>query len=73
MPIKVNQYYYTNNKGETIVIQDHNKGHKYGQNGVGDQEEHFNVRPPENLETGKIPGTKGHYDYKKKKVDNAKN
>ncbi|MCY1095241.1 MULTISPECIES: T7SS effector LXG polymorphic toxin [Bacillus] len=54
------EYLYTNNKGQKIIIQDHSAGHKKGGQGP-----HFNVRPFDNPRTGKVPGTKEHYPFKK--------
>lgn len=54
------EYIYTNNKGQKIIIQDHSAGHEKGGQGP-----HFNVRPFENPRTGKVPGTKDHYPFKK--------
>lgn len=59
-PIMTREYYFKNNKGETVIIQDHSAGHLKGGQGS-----HFNVRPPENLRTGKVPGTKAHYPFRK--------
>jgi hypothetical protein len=61
------EYHYTNKDGEDIVIQDHGAGHQFGEGGTGDQGSHFNVRPSENTNTGKVPNTKSHYDFKKRK------
>ncbi|AJO17212.1 T7SS effector LXG polymorphic toxin [Bacillus paralicheniformis] len=54
------EYIYTNNKGQKIIIQDHSAGHEKGGQGP-----HFNVRPFDNPRTGKVPGTKDHYPFKK--------
>ncbi|WP_353854735.1 T7SS effector LXG polymorphic toxin [Bacillus sp. Bos-x628] len=54
------EYLYTNNKGQKIIIQDHSAGHEKGGQGP-----HFNVRPFDNPRTGKVPGTKEHYPFKK--------
>ncbi|OLP66086.1 Ribonuclease YxiD [Bacillus pumilus] len=54
------EYIYTNNKGQKIIIQDHSAGHEKGGQGP-----HFNVRPFDNPRTGKVPGTKEHYSFKK--------
>ena len=58
--IETREYYYKNRKGETVIIQDHSAGHKKGNQGS-----HFNVRPVDDTRTGKFPGTKGHYPFKK--------
>ncbi|MCY1019272.1 HNH/endonuclease VII fold putative polymorphic toxin [Pyxidicoccus sp. MSG2] len=59
-PIMTREYTYTRPDGSKVVIQDHSAGHRFGE-GVGDQGPHFNVRPPENTRTGKVPGTLDHY------------
>jgi RHS repeat-associated protein len=62
VPLKTRQYYYLNNRGETIVIQEHSLGHAKATPGHGG-EPHFNVRPIENVGTGYVPGTHGHYNF----------
>ena len=59
-PIKTREYYFINDKGEKIIIQDHSAGHAKGNQGP-----HFNVRPINNKRTGKVNGTKEHYSYNK--------
>jgi len=54
------EYYLKNNKGETIVIQDHSAGHDKGGQGS-----HFNVRPENNTRTGPVLGTKAHHPFNK--------
>ncbi|MFE3322004.1 HNH/endonuclease VII fold putative polymorphic toxin [Nocardia sp. NPDC059195] len=61
--IMTEEYHFTAGNGNRIVIQDHSAGHRYGEDGVGDQGPHFNVRPIENTRTGKVPGTLGHYPF----------
>jgi hypothetical protein len=63
-PVQVNEYHYINKDGKEIVIQDHAKGHDFGQGGIGNQDSHFNVRPINNTQTGKVPNTKPHYEFK---------
>lgn len=58
--IYTREYYFKNNKGETIIIQDHSAGHEKGGQGP-----HFNVRPSDNPRTGSIDGTKDHYEFNK--------
>ena len=58
--IETKEYYFKNYDGDTIVIQDHSAGHKKGGQGS-----HFNVRPGDNTRTGKVPGTKEHYPFKR--------
>ena len=58
-PIMTREYTFTRPDGSKVIIQDHSAGHSFG--GVGDQGPHFNVRPPENTRTGKVPGTQSHY------------
>jgi len=49
-----------NNSGETIIIQDHSKGHT-----KGGQDSHFNVRPANKKRTGHVPVTQNHYPFEK--------
>lgn len=63
-PINTREYHFKNNDGQNIVIQDHSAGHNFG--GVGDRGPHFNVRPIENTRTGKVPGTRSHYEFIKR-------
>jgi hypothetical protein len=63
MPIMTREYYFRNTDGEIIVIQDHSAGHYFNEGGVGDQGSHFNVRPVTNTRTGKVKGTKPHYEF----------
>ena len=58
--IMTREYYFKNNSGETIVIQDHSAGHKKGGQGS-----HFNVRPEYSTRTGHVPGTQDHYPFEK--------
>lgn len=62
-PIMTREYTYTRPDGSKVVIQDHSSGHTFGQQGVGDQGPHFNVRPTENTRTGSVPGTLDHYPF----------
>ena len=57
-PIQVRQYHYTNREGVPIVIQEHTKA-----TALHGAEPHFNVRPIDNLNTGSVPGTHGHYNF----------
>jgi RHS repeat-associated protein len=57
--IMTREYYFKNNSGETIVIQDHGAGHEKGGQGS-----HFNVRHEYNTRTGHVPGTQDHYPFK---------
>jgi hypothetical protein len=59
-PIMTREYDFTRSDGSKIVIQDHSAGHVKGGHGS-----HFNLRPAENTRTGKVPGTKSHYDFEK--------
>ena len=61
-PVKTRQYEFVNNKGEKVFIQEHSLGHAKATSGHG-AEPHFNVRPPDNLNTGSILGTHGHYNF----------
>lgn len=58
--IMTREYYFKNNSGETIVIQDHSAGHEKGGQGS-----HFNIRPEYNTRTGHVPGTQDHYPFEK--------
>lgn len=62
-PVMSREYTYTRPDGSKAIVQDHSAGHQFGENGVGDQGPHFNVRPPENTRTGRIPGTQAHYEF----------
>jgi hypothetical protein len=57
------EYVFTRPDNSQVIIQDHSAGHRFGQGGVGDQGPHFNVRPPENTRTGRVPGTSEHYPF----------
>jgi len=57
-PVMTRQYHFVNKRGERVIIQDHGYGHR--NYGLGP---HFNVRPIENPNTGKVPGTHGHYFF----------
>ncbi|MCO1604046.1 DNRLRE domain-containing protein [Desulfosporosinus nitroreducens] len=58
--IYTREYYYTNQDGKNIIIQEHSAGHPKGGQGP-----HFNVRPIENPRTGSVPGTNAHYPFNK--------
>lgn len=60
--IKTRQYEFTNSDDRTVFIQEHSLGHSKATSGHG-SEPHFNVRSPENLNTGSVPGTHGHYNF----------
>lgn len=60
--IETRNYEFKNNKGETIVIQEHSLGHSKATPGHG-AEPHFNVRPINNTQTGHVDGTHGHYNF----------
>jgi len=61
-PVTFREYHFKNNKGETVVIQEHSLGHTKAtpQHGA---DPHFNVRPIDNTRTGSVPGTHGHYNF----------
>ncbi|ENA0609664.1 RHS domain-containing protein [Enterobacter bugandensis] len=61
-PIKTRQYELTNNEGKSVFIQEHSLGHAKATSRHG-ADPHFNVRPPENVNTGNVPGTHGHYNF----------
>lgn len=58
--INTREYNYTLADGKKVTIQDHSAGHAKGEQGP-----HFNVRPEENLRTGKVEGTNDHYPFNK--------
>ena len=60
-PTMTREYIYTRPDGSKVVIQDHSAGHSF--DGVRAQGPHFNVRPPENTRTGKVPRTQPHYPF----------
>jgi RHS repeat-associated protein len=67
-PIMSREYEFTRTNGSKIIIQDHSAGHNFGApDGVGDQKAHLNVRPYDLSRTGKVEGTKPHYNFKDKK------
>nr|WP_276643991.1 HNH/endonuclease VII fold putative polymorphic toxin [Siccibacter turicensis] len=51
-----------NSKGAQVYIQEHSLGHSKATSGHG-AEPHFNVRSSENVNTGNVPGTHGHYNF----------
>ncbi|MGY3912081.1 RHS repeat-associated core domain-containing protein [Aeromonas piscicola] len=65
-PITTKQYEFINTKGENIFIQEHSLGHAKATPGHG-LEPHFNIRPSDNLNTGSVLGTHGHYNFGVKK------
>jgi len=64
-PIMTRELTYEVN-GKIVIIQDHSVGHKFGEGGIGDQPPHYNVRPPENIRTGKVKGMEEHYYFNKR-------
>ena len=64
-PIMTRELTYEIN-GKQIVIQDHSIGHDFGEDGIGNQPSHHNVRPVENTRTGKVEGMKDHYYFNKR-------
>ncbi|WP_433349410.1 HNH/endonuclease VII fold putative polymorphic toxin [Micromonospora sp. CA-111912] len=62
-PVMTREYIFVRGGGERVVIQDHSFGHRFGEGGVGDQGPHLNVRPWDNVRTGKVPGAAEHYEY----------
>ncbi|NUU69217.1 type IV secretion protein Rhs, partial [Enterobacteriaceae bacterium BIT-l23] len=62
LPVKTRQYEFTDENGKTVFIQEHSLGHAKATIGHG-FEPHFNIRPPENINTGSVPGTHGHYNF----------
>ncbi|MFY0731051.1 RHS repeat-associated core domain-containing protein, partial [Pseudomonas sp. NFX15] len=64
VPIRTRHYQFTREDGFTLVLQDHAAGHKFNaKNNAGDQGPHFNVRPADNLRSGKVEGAKKHYPF----------
>ncbi|MFJ7888349.1 HNH/endonuclease VII fold putative polymorphic toxin [Lysinibacillus xylanilyticus] len=61
-PVQTRQYHFTDTDGNLRVIQEHSLGHTKATPGHG-LEPHFNVRPPDNLNTGSVGGTHGHYNF----------
>ena len=61
-PITTREYTFSKTDGSKSIIQDHSAGHKQFDGKAA--KPHFNVRPPENTRTGKVPGTKDHYPIK---------
>lgn len=55
--IETRVYYYTNNNGEVVVIQEHSYPH------IGSDGPHFNVRPIDDTRHGVFPGTQEHYPF----------
>ncbi|MGS6305681.1 HNH/endonuclease VII fold putative polymorphic toxin, partial [Enterobacter sichuanensis] len=62
LPIKTRQYEFRDSNNKPVFIQEHSLGHDKATSGHG-AEPHFNVRPPQNLNTGSVPGTHGHYNF----------
>ena len=62
-PVWTREYQYTRTDNTKVIIQDHSAGHKFGQDGVGDQGSHFNVRTLSNTRTGSVTGTLDHYSF----------
>lgn len=58
--IMTREYYYVNDQGKHIVIQEHTAGH-LGTREAG-ASPHFNVRPADDKRNGKVPGTLAHYN-----------
>lgn len=65
-PITTRQYEFINAKGESVFIQEHSLGHAKATPRHG-LEPHFNIRPSDNLNTGSVLGTHGHYNFGVKK------
>ncbi|MEQ7922637.1 RHS repeat-associated core domain-containing protein [Xanthomonas sp. WHRI 1810A] len=60
--VQTRDYHFVSNKGSTVIIQEHNYGHIKAEPLRG-AEPHFNVRPSDNMRTGSIEGTHGHYNF----------
>ena len=61
-PIQTRNYEFKGKNNEPITIQEHSLGHTKATTGHG-AEPHFNVRPIDNLNTGHVEGTYGHYNF----------
>ncbi|WP_422399004.1 RHS repeat-associated core domain-containing protein [Xenorhabdus griffiniae] len=66
-PVTTRQYHFKDQKGNTIIIQEHSRGHAKATPLHG-AEPHFNVRPIDKisgkiLDTGSVEGTHGHYNF----------
>lgn len=64
MPIQTRNYEFEC-YDKKIVIQEHSLGHVKATPGHG-ADPHFNIRPIDNLNTGHVAGTHGHYNFPKK-------
>nr|WP_034947363.1 HNH/endonuclease VII fold putative polymorphic toxin [Gilliamella apicola] len=64
-PIDTRNYEFKGKNNEIITIQEHSLGHTKATPGHG-AEPHFNVRPIDNLNTGHVEDTHGHYNFPKK-------
>lgn len=62
LPVQTREYHFKNNKGESIIIQEHSHGHTKATTGHG-ADPHFNVRPYDNPSTGNVSNTHGHYNF----------
>ena len=62
LPIKTRQYEFRDSNNKPVFIQEHSLGHDKATSGHG-AEPHFTVRPPQNLNTGSVPGSHGHYNF----------
>ncbi|HZZ80442.1 MAG TPA: RHS repeat-associated core domain-containing protein [Gemmataceae bacterium] len=61
-PIMTRELTYRVN-GNNVIIQDHSAGHFFGEEGVGDQPSHHNVRPEDRPRTGSVDGMSDHYYF----------
>jgi len=64
-PIMTREYLFTRADGSQVIIQDHSAGHNFGQGGRGNQGPHFNVRQVNDPRHGVVPGTRGHYPFRR--------
>ncbi|ELT0932809.1 hypothetical protein KAH50_22880 [Enterobacter roggenkampii] len=62
LPIKTRQYEFRDSNNKPVFIQEHSLGHDKATSGHG-AEPHFTVRPSQNLNTGSVPGSHGHYNF----------
>ena len=59
--IMTTESHFTGPGHKPVVIQNHAAGHVFPDGGV--EGPHYNVRPPNQLRTGKVRGTSGHYGF----------
>ncbi|MGE9548731.1 HNH/endonuclease VII fold putative polymorphic toxin [Snodgrassella sp. CS2] len=60
--IKTLKYEFIDKNKNSIFIQEYSLGHIKATKGHG-AEPHFNIRPSDNLNTGYVSRTHGHYNF----------